>query len=119
MNSCTPIYYGVWLEYLFFLIYFYVFFYVAICWALVLAAAVAAYHVLCYGGKLPKPAVQELLDVIDWDPVIGAVLLYPLAYVTREGLSDESSYPFVGSRQQFDPRKKVKLIFKFLIFFFQ
>ena len=43
------------------------FFYVAIYWALVIATAVAAYHVLCYGGKLPKPAVQVLLDVIDWD----------------------------------------------------
>ena len=73
------------------------FFYVAIHWALVIATAIAAYHVLCYGGKLPKPAVQELLDVIDWDPDNGAILFDPLTYVIAEGLSNESSYPFVGS----------------------
>nr|POE91307.1 hypothetical protein CFP56_38682 [Quercus suber] len=70
---------------------------VTICWALVIAATAAAYHVLCYGGKLPKLAVQELLDVIDWDPDTGAILFDPLTYVIVEGLSDESSYPFVGT----------------------
>lgn len=42
---------------------------------------VAAYHVLCNGGKLPKPAVQELLDVIVWHLVIGAALLDPVTYI--------------------------------------
>ena len=65
---------------------------------------------------LPNPAVQELLDVIDWDSDTGATLLDPLTYVIDEVLSDESTYPFVGSAQQFDPRKKVKLIFKIFIF---
>ena len=98
MNSCQP--YLLWSlvgMFVFFKYIFMYFFYVAIHWALVIATAIAAYHVLCYGGKLPKPAVQELLDVIDWDLDTGAILFDPLTNIIAEGLLDESSYPFVGS----------------------
>ena len=94
MNSCHPNLLSSLVRMFVFLKYIFIYFFTY--WALVL---VAAYYVLCYSVKLLNPAVHELLDNIEWNPVTRVAIFHHLIYIMEQRTlrGEEGSYPFVRS----------------------